>query len=787
MLALNRKLLRDLSNMKGQGLAIAAVVGCGIAVFVAALTTLHSLDTAKDNYYSKNRFANLFASLVRAPNGVAHRAANLPGVSTADTRIVKPLTLDLADMAEPAEGRVISLPNRGRPVLNDLHLKQGRWPEPGRGGEVLASEAFAEAHGILPGQTLRSVMQGRAQDLKVVGIALSPEYLIQVQPGSLFPDNKRFGVFWMRKRQIEAAYDMEGAFNDLTLTLNSTANEQEVIRRVDQLLDPYGGIGAYGRREQYSARYIDDDIQGLRTMGIIPPAIFLGVAAFLLNTSLRRILTLQREQIAALKAFGYTNAEIGWHYTKMVGTIVLAGSFVGCFLGTWMGRGMTAMYADLYRFPVAIFSPNANTYVIALTLAAAAGLVGVFSGVRHVTTLPPAEAMRPAPPTSYRPTLIERLGWQRFFSQPDRMIVRELERRPLKSFLTALGISFGCAILIIGNFGRDSIDYLVSFQFERAERADARVQFVEATPSRALHELQHIDGVLLAEPFRQAAARLRNGQFSKQVGITGVPADSQLFRLLNTDEAVIPIKGGGLVISEKLGEILDLHVGDTVQIEVLEGDRPNRTATVSGLVRDFAGTAAYMHLPSLNRLLREGPVISGAYLSVVEGSEDHVFQKIKETPRVAAVSLKRATIASFMESFAESLLRMRLINMAFATIIAIGVVYNSARISFSERSRDLATLRVIGLTRSEISAILLGELAILTLIAIPIGCAIGTGLCFWMSTAMNTELYRIPFVMNPSTYATASVVILVAALASGLLVRRRIDRLDLVSALKVRE
>jgi putative ABC transport system permease protein len=448
-----------------------------------------------------------------------------------------------------------------------------------------------------------------------VGIALSPEYLIQVQPGSIFPDEKRFGVLWMRRRQMEASFNMEGAFNDLTVTLTRDANSEEVIRRIDSLLKPYGGVGAYDRRSHMSARFIDDDIQGLRIMGMIPPSIFLGVAVFLLNVALRRMLVLQREQVAALKAFGYTSMEIGWHYAKLIGLIVILGSIAGCFLGTWLGRGMTSMYTTLYRFPESAFAPGAGIYLGALGLAVGAGFLGVMGGIRQAMKLPPAEAMRPAPPATYRKTLLERLGWQRFFSQPTRMILRELERRPLKSFFTSLGIAFACAILIVGNFGRDSISYLIDFQFHRAERDDARVQFNEIKPSRALHELRKVRGVLDAEPFRNVAVRLRHGQYSKHTGIVGIAQDSELLRLLDVDEQVIPVSPGGLILSEKLAEILRLRVGDSVRVEVLEGERASHAVVVSGLVRDFAGTAAYMNLRSLNKLMREGPVISGAYLA----------------------------------------------------------------------------------------------------------------------------------------------------------------------------
>ncbi len=787
MKALDRKLVRDLASMKGQALAIGAVMACGVAVFVMAMTTLRSLTVAKNAYYAENRFADIFASLVRAPVSLARRVAEIEGVAALDHRVVEALTLDMPGLPEPATGRALSLPEGKAQGLNRIHLESGRLPEPGRAGEVAVSEAFAEAHALRLGQRLEATLRGRRQILTVVGVALSPEYLIQVQPGSLFPDDRRFGIFWMARRELAAVSGMEGAFNDLTLQLATGASEDEAIRRVDRLLAPYGGSGAITRRNQYSARFIADELKGLRTMGTIPPLIFLGVAAFLLNISLRRILALQREQVAVLKAFGYTPLEVGGHYAKLVAVIVLLGTAVGCGLGTWMGCGMLVMYGNVYRFPTAVFTPGFAIYPGSVALALAAGALGVFGGVRATMKLAPAEAMRPEAPASYHPSLLERLGLGRFLSQPARIVMREMGRRPLKAMFTALGIAFASAILIVGNFGKDAIDHLIDFQFGIAERDDARVQFVEAKPWRALGELENIRGVLRAEPFRGVASRLRHGARSKQVGIMGLAEGSGLFRLLDRDEQVIPVRGSGLVLSTVLAELLDLGVGDTVQVEVLDGERPVRQVKVSGLVADFAGTAAYMNLEALNRLLGEGRVISGAYLQLDGNDENSVFSALKDRPGVAGVSLKKAMLKSFLDTFAENLLRMRMVNIFFASVIAIGVVYSSARISFSERGRDLATLRVIGLTRGEVSGILLGELAVLTAVAIPVGLCIGYGLCALMSKALETELYRIPFVINPSTYGLAAIVILAASVFSGFIVRRKLDQLDMVTALKIRE
>ncbi len=784
MKTLNRKLVRDLGSMKGQVLAISAVVACGIAVFVMAHTTLRSLQSARDSYYTTHRFAEVFSSLVRAPLAIAERARGIPGVAQVDHRVTHPLTLEMPDMEDPASGQILSIPRNQNAGLNLLHLKSGRWPDPDRPGEVLVSEPFARAHQLQPGDRIEATLRGRRIFLTTSGIALSPEFVIQLKPGEIFPDDRRYGIFWMPRRQLEAAADMKASFNDLTLTLTHHTNPEEVIRRLDLLLAPFGGGGAYTRRTHHSARFVDDELKGLRTMSIIPPAIFLGVATFLLNISLRRILTLQREQIAALKAFGYSNREVASHYAKFAIVIVALGTLCGCLVGTWLATGMTAMYASFYRFPLSVFSPGVHIYLAALALALTAGAIGAFAGLRITVKLPPAEAMRPEPPANYRPTLLERIGLPHLLSQPARMVLRELERRPIKAALTTLGISFSCAVLVVGNFGKDAIDYLVHFQFGRAERDDARVQFVEPTPGRARYELTGIDGVMRVEPFRNVAVRLRHGPRSKQVAITGVTADSDLFRLLDTSGQVIPLNSDGLVLSTALAELLAIQAGDTLQIEVLEGARPVLSARVTALVDDFAGTSAYMERSALNRLLHEGDTISGAFLQVDPNRERQVYSALTDRPAVIGITFKQAAIESFLETFAENLLRMRTTNLIFACIIAIGVVYNSARISLSERARDLATLRIIGLTRGEVSTILLGELAILTLLAIPVGLTIGYLLCALISKALATEMYRIPLVINSDTVAFISLTVLAASTLSAAIVRRRIDKLDMITALK---
>lgn len=784
MKALPRKLLRDLNHLKSQAVAISLVLACGVATCVMSVGTLQSMEGTRTRYYDAYRFARVFTSLKRAPDSLAPRLAVIPGVQAVTTRVVADVNLDVPGMAEPASGRLISLPAHPDEGLNRLHLRRGRLPEPGRRGEVLAHEAFAEAHGFQPGQHLHAVLNGRREQLTVVGIALSPEYIYQIRPGEILPDNRRFGVLWMDRGQLGPAFDLDGAFNSVALALTPQASEAEVIRQVDLLTEPFGGQGAHGRDEQLSHRFVSDELLQLRAMALIPPSIFLSVAAFLLHVVLSRLISTQREQIATLKAFGYTGREIAGHYLGFALLIVLLGTVLGTAAGTWMGRGMAALYARFFRFPFFEFQLSPAVVAGTALFSTLAGLLAVTGAVRRAARLPPAEAMRPEPPATYRPTVLERLGAQRWLPQTARMVFRQVERRPVRTLLSALGIGLAIAVMILGSFSHDLIEFVADFQFHRSGRYDYGVSLVEPTSFRAVHELRQLPGVLRCEPYRAVPVRLRHGPRARKLGLLGLPAERDLFRLLDRDGRPVDLPPEGLVISQKLGELLDLRIGDQVTVEVLEGERPVRQIRVAGMLRDFTGTAAYLDRRALNRWMREGDTISGAFLACDPAATDALQARLKELPRVAGVTSQQATRRSFRETIAANLGRMRLFNVIFGCIIGFGVVYNTARITLSEHRRELATLRVLGLTRGEISAILLGEVAVLTLVAVPLGLLVGQAFATLAIAALETETQRFPLVISAATRAFAVTVVLLAALASSLFVRHRLDHLDLVAVLK---
>ena len=785
--ALNRKLLRDLIGMKGQAVAIAMVVGAGVAMFIMYLSSFESLRATQREYYARQRFGDVFASLKRAPLSLQERIAALPGVDIVETRVVAAVTLDVEGLDEPASGLLISVPADRRPRVNDVFLRRGRWIDPTRPDEVLASEAFVDANRLDLGGRVRAVINGRLRALTIVGVALSPEHVYSIRPGEIIPDSRRFGIFWMERRALASAFDMEGGFNDVVLAMSPAASVDEAIARLDLLLEPFGGRGAIPRALQLSHWTLENELAQLQSFGFMLPMIFLGVAAFILNVALARVLALQRPQIAALKALGYDNTALGWHYLKLALAIAGLGIAIGLAAGTWLGSLLIGLYNEYFRFPVLDYrlSPRVIAGALAMTMPAAA--LGTFAAVRRAVHIPPAEAMRPEPPARYRRTIIEIPMLTRRLGNAGLMVLRNLARHPLRALASTVGIAFAAAILVVGFVFTEATDELITTQFAVAERQDVTVSFVEPRSADAEHALARLPGVIAVEPQRSVPARIRVGHRHRNLAITGVPPNPRLKRVVDRTGADLRLPPDGLVLSDRLARVLDVRAGDMVTAEILEGHRPTLHLPVTAIVDDVLGLSAYMQLDALHRVMNEGDVLSGAALLIDAAHEARLSSRLKMLPAVAGAGFKRAVVENFRDTMAANLNVSIFLNVIFSGIIAFGVVYNAARVSLSERSRELASLRVLGFTRAEISLILLGELALLTLAALPLGGLIGYGMAVSIVQSLDSDVFRFPLAFSRPAVAWAFLTVIAAALVSGLLVRRRLDRLDLVAVLKIRE
>ena len=787
MRALHRKLLRDLWRLRGQVLAIALVMASGVGVLVMSLTTVESLEETAVAYYERYRFGEVFARVERAPEHLADDMREIPGVQAVETRVVRTAVLDIEGFEEPVIGQLVSVPERAEPRLNRLALREGRYPRIGGPDEAVLSEPFAQAHDLALGEHVRAVINGRWRELTVVGIALSPEYVYAIGPGALMPDDQRFGVLWMGQEALQAAFDLDGAFNDVSLALERGTDPEAVVDRVDALLGRYGGVGAFARDDQLSNWFLMNEIVQLRTLSTILPTIFLAVAAFLTHMVLGRLIAVERSEIGLLKAFGYRNRDIALHYTRFVLGIGAVGVLLGWTVGYWLGLYNTRVYAEFYHFPFLLFRPGPRPFALAAMVSLGAALIGALGAVRTAAAMPPAEAMRPPAPPLFRRTALARFEFVRRLDQPTRILLRQVVRWPGRSFITSAGIAMSVAVLVTSMQWLDAINHMVNVYFLEAQGQDLTVGFAEARSSEITRDLARLAGVQTTEPMRSVAAKLRNGWREEREALQGLPARQELYRVYDAEGRALELPPEGVVISTMLAEMLDVSVGESITVEVLEGRRPVFDVPVAATFETYIGSPAYLDIRALDRLMRERPSVTAVHLRVDAKQRAALFQELKTLPRVSSVTVKEAAVQTFRDTMAETITIFVSFFIVFSCALAFGVTYNAARISLSERGRELATLRVLGFTRAEISYILLGEVALLTFVALPLGCGLGYALASLIVQSFKTELYRVPLVILPSTYGWAMLIGLAATVVSALLVRRQVDRLDLIAVLKTRE
>ncbi len=785
MHAIDRKLIRDFRRLWAQALAIALVLACGVAILFTSLGMYRALDQTRAAYYERNRFADVFASARRAPLGLLREIGQIDGVQTVEARISGDVILDVPGLDEAAVGRVLSLPESGEPLLNVPVLRSGRLPE--TASEVAVNEPFALSNGLRPGDQFAANLNGRKRVLTVTGTLLSPEFIYTLGPGALMPNDQTFGILWMQRDAAEAAFDMGGAFNDLALKLDRGAKLPPVLDAVDDLLAPYGGLGAYGRAQQLSNSFIDAEIKQLRSMALVLPPVFFAISAFLVAMVMGRIVALERSEIGLLKALGYSDAEVCIHYLMLAGLIAVFGISIGWAVGTWLARGMSELYVEFFDFPFLIFSVSSWVYGLSGGLAILATMFGAARAALSAARLSPAVAMQPPAPPRFRRTWIDFAMVRARFSQPTVMILRSLTRWPVRSALTTLGLSLAVAAVMASSFMGNVVQEIVDQAFYLSNRQDATLVFARETPVSVIEDVARLPGVLQVEGQQFHAAVLHHAQFEKRVSIEARFPGSDLSRVISKGEDVVEVPPGGIVLSDQLAKQLHLEVGDTVEVEFLTGKRETHEMQVTGLVTQYFGLGAYVDLAYLDRLFNRAAQVTAANITLDDARAGDLHRALKDIPNLAATNMLTQTRRSFEKTISRNVTIMTTVYITIAILITVGVAYNGARIQLSERSRELASLRILGFTRWHVSYILIGETMLLALLAQPLGWWIGRMLATAMVSAFSSDLYRLPLVLEPSSYARASLVVLAAARGSVLIVRRRLDNLDLVSVMKTRE
>jgi len=784
---LDRKLFRDVSAMRGQVITIALVVAAGIAVFVASISTYDSLLSGRDRFYDEASFPRIFATLKRAPVSVVRQINEIPGVAAVEARIVRDVILDWPKSDFPVSARMVSISHAGDEPLSRLHLRRGTAPGPGNARDAAINEAFAETNQVPPGVDARVILNGRVQNFHLTGIALSPEYVYAVRPGLPIPDDRLYAILWIDRSAAEAAFDMKGAFNDIIVSLAPGADPKPVIAELDRLLEPFGAVGAVERRDQASNRFLEDELNQQKVMSITIPFIFFGVAAFLLNVALNRVVAAQREQIAALKALGFPTAPLVLHYLKLVAFVVLLGSTIGVVGGVAFGNAMIASYHGYFRLPNLAFEVTTWSAFAGTAISFGAASLGVLTALRNVVSMAPAIAMRPAAPLRFRHSGMDTLVSTKVLRPSWIMMLRNIAGRPLRTALTVVGVAFAVPMVALGLFWRDAIDYMIDVQYNLVERGNVVITFPRPLDLKIVRDLAREPGVLVVEGQRLVPVRLRAGHLAYLTSVLGLPANSELRRPHDRALHPINVSSQGITLTRQLADRLGVTPGEIVTIEVMEGRRRKIDLPVSAWVDEAIGMASYMDIDTLNRLTGEGAVVSAIAMYVDPPALPALSRRFKELPVIESAAVKTFTLTSFLDKIAGLVFVTAGILTTFAIIIAVGVVYNGARIGFQERAWELASLRVLGFTRTEVAHILFGEFVLEIAIAIPIGLLLSKWIVELIARVHSNESFQIPAVIAPRTYVIAALIVVAAAVASAFVVRHRIDRLDLVAVLKTRD
>lgn len=773
-----------------QSLGVIAVVMCGIAAYICVYSAYLNLSLTRDTYYSQNRFADFEIMVDRAPETAVYRLESIPGVRQVRKRIVKDVNVDVPGIDEPRVGRIISMPLPRTPVINDIVVLSGRYFEPGAQSETILSEHFARANGLEIGERIQISVDNKKYSLRIIGIGASPEYIYMIRDVQSFvPSPDRFGVMWVPEEFAETALDLKSACNNIVGLADDPEQLDTILDEADKILDSFGVFAKTKRENQLSNRFITDEIKGLAVSARIVPTLFLGIAALIILILLNRMVRTERTQIGLMKAFGYSNWSIGLHYIQYGLVLAVIGCLLGFGLGQWMAGGMINIYVQFYQFPIlesrVYFDVLASSVGITLGFATLGALTAAIQAAR----IQPAESMRAEAPRGVNKVWIEYFPpiWTRI-SFTWKMILRNISRNRFRAAVNFFGVAISLTLLLMGHFMSDATAYGMEFQFQDVQREDAKVSFQKEQGTDALLDAGRFPNVRRAEPLLEHPFEIRTAWKKKDIVVTGVVRDSEMYKVIDFDRKNFELGGRSIVLAKGLADSLGVGPGDIVELESLLG-RVDRVfqVPVRAVARQFAGTAAYMDLHELSRMLNEPLAMNSALIRIDEGGRAELSRELKEIGGITAVSFNQDNYDSIRNTLGRSMNITNSFLRTFAAVIAFSIIYNITAVSLSERQRELASLRVLGFSASETGAVMYYENILLGILGVLGGIPMGMGVCYLLVRAYTNDMFQMPFHIEISSYATAILFTFSFVLFANLAVRRKILTLDLVEVLKERE
>lgn len=795
MFVLAKKLLRTIRTTRGQFLAVSVVVLVGITVYISMSTVSYNMSRSRDIFYSDNNFADYYFQVIKAPEGVIKQVESVPGVSRATGRIQKDVPV-IGKNGERATARLTSYPLPMNTEVNRLQLLSGRlfdkYPE-GGDAEVLLDPQYASANRLSPGDTVTVVAEGRQVLLTVTGTATAPEFIYPMKDtASLIPEPGNFGIFMVPHNQVQQILNLSGQINQVVIKLSPGVDEKVVAEQIDGILEPYGRLASYPRKQQLSDAVLSGELDQLRMMSRFLPSIFLGIAALIEFVMLGRMVKSQRSQIGTMKAIGYNNFQIMWHYTSYALLVGMLGALLGSIAGVMLASSLSLLYAQFFNLPEVVSGASGQSLLYGFALSLSAGAVAGLTASRGVLNVQPAESMQPEAPKGSGNIFLESWAW--FWRRLDtawKMGLRTIMRNRLRSAITLLGVVFATGMMIVAFFFQDTVNVMIDEYF--TQKYDYFVRFNGPVREPALLDITRLDGVTRAEPVFEVPVKLHFEGRSQEELLIGLPHDTKMQRLASETGSPLQLPDSGLLISSSTARKLQARVGDEVQVETLLPLGPTRRSTVRimGVNQQFVGGMSYLTLAEANRIMHDNRLISGAMLKIDMGRASLVEAELNDMTGVSSILSRRAEMESFTSQM-DYMYFFVAIMVSFAILLGFAIVYNASIISFAERRRELASLRVMGFTVQEVSGLLLKENLLQTLLGVALGLPFGRLLADYYIQAMMTSsdlysTYTFKLVIYPTTYFLSALGGVFFIMAAYRLAVRGVKTLDLVEVLKTRD
>lgn len=777
---------RDLFHYRSQFLAVGIVVLLGIALFSAVYISFQDLRYSVDYSYEELRFGDAWFSVYQAPQPIIDNIKRLPGVEAAEGRIIEDVSVKLPfQVKDKVTCRIISMPSP-QPDVNRVLILDGSYPRERYSG--LIHEDFYQYYGLNIGDQLRLEIQGKEHDVAISGSMRTTEYLYPMKDQmDMTPSTRNFAILYVPQEQVQDLLGFGSNFNDISVRFQPGTDEEALTEQIEHMLEPYGLLKTIPREYQPSAMTIEMEMMGLEQMAVMFPFLFLSVAGFTIYILLFRLVNQQKQQIGLFMALGVPARSIFLYYQGFALIIGLFGAIFGTLVGQLSSAGLTSIYADIFNIPFIVHRFSWSTFAVSILISWLALGIAAYTAARMASRIPPAQAMRQETPVAqtvnFSATI---LRLTRNLGLVARMAARNILRTGRRSLLTALGMSMAVLMLIVSLAFWDQVDFMMDRYFEEIQAFNLKVYFNQPLDIEAIKEIDRLPGVITAEPMLEIPCKFSHGSESIDSVTVSLPPGSKLHQLSNRQGEALPVREGGIILTETLRNKLQVTEGDYLETKPLLPDARSRSLQVVGFADELVGHAGYLTFNRAWQLLESGEGYNSCMLTVEPGFRAEVKSYLADSPRVLYIQdqvFARDDFQSYMKFFYAFLGFM----LSFASIMGIAIVFNTTTINIWERKKELSLLKIMGLSSSVIKRMVVVENTAVGLLGAIIGFPLGTWISQAFTQSYSTEIMQLPFVIYPRTYILSLAAMLFMLWVSQAIALRQVEDWDLVEVLKERE